>query len=156
VNPNAGITSRRFRCGDCNCSFKKKSDVERHESSVHHHLAPFFCREPGCTRVKGFTRKDNYNTHLRTVHQVSKDGSAFRGLGDIQQTHETLRREDKVKMFEGCSKRELVYLIMHETEKYENERERRMCVEDELRKIQQRSEEREDMWLNTLAAIRGG
>jgi len=72
---NARVTTpeKPFECHYCNKDFPKKADRDRHEASVHRgemSMPPGLhdCPERGCTRDKGFTRKDNLLDHLRRVH----------------------------------------------------------------------------------------
>jgi hypothetical protein len=65
-----------FQCRHCQKDFPKKADRDRHEASVHRnqmeeppHL--WDCTFKGCTRRRGFTRKDNLLDHLRRVHNKS-------------------------------------------------------------------------------------
>jgi len=75
VNMPLRVTTpeKPFECHYCQKDFPKKADRDRHEASVHRgemSMPPGLhdCPETGCTRDKGFTRKDNLLDHLRRVH----------------------------------------------------------------------------------------
>ncbi|KAE9365582.1 hypothetical protein N431DRAFT_102141 [Stipitochalara longipes BDJ] len=145
--------TNRFVCSSCSKPFRSQQDVDRHQSSVHDRSKPYVCRERGCRRShKGFTRKDNYETHLRCVHKKSsKDmnqvkmqaANTFSQMEPRKQTGE----EDN---FEGHSREKLTEMVMNEREKCKMELLRRQEVEEELKILRQRFEEREDMWLKLL------
>jgi hypothetical protein len=57
-----------YRCADCPQAFGYPKDLVRHRRCVHSdepHLR-FYCNIPTCKRV--FSRKDNYERHMRTRH----------------------------------------------------------------------------------------
>lgn len=65
-----------FDCRHCVKDFPKKADRDRHEASVHRGQMEkpprmFYCNVNGCTRPRGFTRKDNLLDHVRRVHNLS-------------------------------------------------------------------------------------
>lgn len=58
-----------FRCpvDGCSATFSRKSDLRRHDQSVHKGEKKFFCDKPSCIQKdKGFTRKDHFTQHLAT------------------------------------------------------------------------------------------
>lgn len=145
--------ANRFICSCCSRPFKSQNDVDRHRSSVHDKSAFYFCRERGCRRShKGFTRKDNYETHLRCVHKKSsKDTNQVKGqaaniFSQMDSRKET-REEDNL---EGYPREELTGIVMKEREKFKMEELRRQEVEEELKILRKRYEEREDMWMKLL------
>jgi len=69
--------SRSFKCkvSGCEVSCKRKSDLKRHEQTVHNPKQLFWCPEQGCTRSNSqdmvsrpFTRKDKRDDHVIKVH----------------------------------------------------------------------------------------
>ncbi|KAM5543935.1 hypothetical protein V8D89_002552 [Ganoderma adspersum] len=58
----------RFVCDLCNGSVARKSDFERHMRK-HTGKGLFYCKDPSCTHVDGFTQKSNLNQHIRSVHR---------------------------------------------------------------------------------------
>jgi hypothetical protein len=68
----------------------------------------------------------------------------------VQRIHKTPRKENQAGSSAKYSKPELVNMIALEKEKYESERQRRMLAEEELRKMRQRYEDREDMCLKIM------
>ncbi len=146
-------------CSHCSRQFKSQTYVARHESSVHHKSTPYFCSEQECSRSrKGFTRKDNYETHLRRVHGKSSKGAnqIKRRDGDVL-SHIGTGRETLVEDgLEGYSWEKLAAMAMNEREKFRMEQRRREEVEGELKNLRQRYDEREDMWLKFFIAKEGG
>jgi hypothetical protein len=143
----------RFVCNYCSKPFKSQNDVDRHRSSVHDRAVLYFCRERGCRRSnKGFTREDNYKAHLRCVHKYpSKDinqvkGQAVNILSQIDPRKETGEQNN----LEGHSREKLIEMLMNELENFKMEQLRRREVEEELKLLRQRYDEREDMWLKLL------
>ena len=68
-----GVSKKPFECHHCTKGFPKKADRDRHEVCVHRskmEIPPrlHICPEKSCTRIRGFTRKDNLLDHLRRVH----------------------------------------------------------------------------------------
>lgn len=65
-----------FGCSTCDRGFGSKSDLRRHQTTVHSqdtsHLV--YCTEAGCTRRgRGFSRGDNLKTHMKNVHGLDAD-----------------------------------------------------------------------------------
>lgn len=61
----------RFSCSMCDWKFGTRSDLERHESTVHSQGAArqWYCTDPSCRRGgRGFSRRDNFRKHMREVH----------------------------------------------------------------------------------------
>jgi hypothetical protein len=152
--PNAN----RFVCNHCSKPFKSQKDVDRHRSSVHDRSAIYFCSERGCRRShKGFTRKDNYETHLRCVHKKSsKDTNQVKGqAANILSQMDPRRETGEEDNLEGHSREKLTEMVMNEREKFKMGQLKRQEAEEELKILRQRYEDREDMWLKLLMA-KGG
>jgi hypothetical protein len=147
-----------FVCSYCSKRFKSRNDVDRHRSSVHDKSTPYFCSEQGCPRSrKGFTRKDNYETHLRHVHRKLSKGANQIMRQDINVvSHRGSRKEIRENGLEGCSWEKLAEIVVNEREKHRMEQRRRQEVEEELKDLRQRYEQREDMWLKLLLTKDGG
>ena len=58
--------SSRPQCSTCNTTFKRASDLARHEKK-HQARRAFKCLVPGCT-FKGSYRKDKLDAHVRSCH----------------------------------------------------------------------------------------
>ncbi|KAK5663806.1 hypothetical protein OQA88_9 [Cercophora sp. LCS_1] len=81
--PSATGSSRpRHVCTypDCNQSFKRNADLERHTNSVHvNPPGRYYCDYRRCPRHENhFTRQDHFRDHLRDLH---KEDLVRRGLG---------------------------------------------------------------------------
>ena len=57
----------RPRCPTCNTTFKRASDLARHEKK-HQPDRPFKCLVPGCS-FKGAYRKDKLDAHVKSCHR---------------------------------------------------------------------------------------
>lgn len=57
---------------------------------------------------------------------------------------------------EGHSREKLTEMVMNEREKFKMEQRRRQEMEEELKNLRQRYEEREDMWLQLFMTKEGG
>lgn len=57
----------RPRCSTCNTTFKRASDLARHQKK-HQPDRPFKCLVPGCS-FKGAYRKDKLDAHAKSRHQ---------------------------------------------------------------------------------------
>ena len=57
----------RPRCPTCNTTFKRASDLARHEKK-HQPDRPFKCLAPGCS-FKGAYRKDKLDAHVKSCHR---------------------------------------------------------------------------------------
>ena len=57
----------RPRCSTCNTTFKRASDLARHEKK-HQPDRPFKCLVPGC-KFKGAYRKDKLDAHVKSCHR---------------------------------------------------------------------------------------
>jgi hypothetical protein len=135
-----------------------QKDVDRHRSSVHDKSATYFCYERGCRRSqKGFTRKDNYETHLRCVHKkLSKETNQVKGRdGNILSQMGPRKETGEEDSLEGYSREKLTEIVMNERELFRMEQRRRQEVEEELKNLRQRYDEREDMWLKLLMIKEG-
>ncbi|KAI5795803.1 hypothetical protein EDC01DRAFT_653576, partial [Geopyxis carbonaria] len=70
----ASADKRLYPCKYCDKAFGKKGDIYRHEASVHRDrmMDPpeIWCQESHCLRKRPFSRRDNYNDHLRRVHSI--------------------------------------------------------------------------------------
>ena len=67
---NSTVTSTdssRPRCSTCNTTFKRASDLARHEKK-HQPDRPFKCLVPGCN-FKGAYRKDKLDAHVKSCHR---------------------------------------------------------------------------------------
>lgn len=109
----------------------------------------------GCRRQRrGFARKDNFEAHLRNVHKkLSMDTNQVEGRRDNTVSQMSQMRETSEDFdLEGYSKEELIEMVMNERDKCRMEQCKRQEVEEELKSLRQRHEEREDMWLKVLAA----
>ncbi len=71
-------------------------------------------------------------------------------------SHVGPRTEVREHGLEGCSWEKLAEIVMNEREKCKIEKQRRQEVEEELKNLRQRYEEREDMWLKLLLTKEGG
>ncbi|SAL97055.1 hypothetical protein [Absidia glauca] len=60
------IGRERHFCPNCNQSFTRKQDLNRHGNSAHSNQLAYPCPSPGCT--KRFARSDVMKRHLRNVH----------------------------------------------------------------------------------------
>jgi transposase-like protein len=150
--------TNRFVCNQCNKAFQSQSDLNRHRSSVHDKSSPYHCYVQGCRRrQRGFSRKDNYESHLRHVHRkLPKDTNQVKRRGDNIVSQMDPTRETRAEFgLEGYSREDLIEMLMDEREKCRMEQRRRQEVEEELRNLRQRHEEREDMWLEFLMAKEG-
>ena len=61
----------QFSCTTCDWRFGSRSDLERHESTVHWQgTSPlWYCTNMSCRRRgRGFSRRDNFTKHMRDVH----------------------------------------------------------------------------------------
>ncbi|KAI1013198.1 hypothetical protein LB503_001730 [Fusarium chuoi] len=56
---------RRWICGECQKRCRTRSELRKHELK---HSLPWHCDVTGCSRVKGFTSKNDLDRHKRTVH----------------------------------------------------------------------------------------
>jgi hypothetical protein len=113
----------------------------------------------GCRRrQRGFSRKDNYETHLRRVHEKSsKDTNQVKRGNDSIVLQMGPRSETGEEVgLEGYSREELSEMVVNEREKCRMEQRRREEVEEELKNLRQRYEVRDDMWLKFLTAKEGG
>ncbi|CCH57835.1 hypothetical protein TBLA_0A00350 [Henningerozyma blattae CBS 6284] len=59
---NNNLEQRKYRCNECFLTFKRSSDVRRHERT-HLTVVPHICKECG----KGFARKDALKRHANTL-----------------------------------------------------------------------------------------
>ncbi|CZR56834.1 uncharacterized protein PAC_06723 [Phialocephala subalpina] len=145
---------KRFVCNYCSRRFRSQKDVDRHRTSVHHKSAPYLCSEQGCRRSRqGFTRKDNYETHLRHVHGKSPKNAQQLERSDGLVGQSKVSTEEGL---EGLSTEKLAEMVMNEREKLRMEQQRREQLEEDLRNLRRRYEEREDMWLKFLVTKEGG
>lgn len=149
----------RFSCKNCGKSFQSQKDVDRHQSSVHDKSATHFCYEQGCSRFeKGFTRKDNLEAHLRRGHRkLSKNANRVKGQ-DRNTLSEIVDPEKEIGEgvdLEGYSREQLTDMVVNERERFKMEKQRRQEVEEELKSLRQRYDEREDMWLRLFATKEG-
>jgi uncharacterized C2H2 Zn-finger protein len=140
---------RRHTCGRCGVSFRSRKDVDRHHRSIHEKSTPYVCYEAGCHRSgRGFPRKDNYEKHLRNVHQKhSKSSNA--GIYYRREGKESDLTEHGL---EGYSRRQLVDMLVAERQQCRNQQNELQAAKDELMKLKNRLEQREDMWLKALVA----
>ena len=66
----SGVTNTdgcRPRCSTCNTTFKRASDLARHQKK-HQPDRPFKCLVPGCN-FKGAYRKDKLDAHVKSCHR---------------------------------------------------------------------------------------
>jgi hypothetical protein len=61
-----------------------------------------------------------------------------------------LSKTGEEEKLESYSREKLIEMVMNEREKFKMEQLRRQEVEEELKLLRQRCEEREDMWLKFL------
>lgn len=152
------LYANRFVCSRCSKPFRSQKDVDRHRSSVHDRSATYFCPERGCRRShKGFTRKDNYETHLRCVHKKSsKDADQVKAQAvNIVSQMDPRKEIGEEDNLDGHSREKLTEIVIKMREEFKMEKLRRQEVEEELKVLRQRYEEREDMWLRLLI-MKGG
>jgi len=65
VNPRP-----RLRCPECNLTFPRKYELNRHRSTIHDRKVSILCSVYGCSRVsKPFPRIDKFNEHFRKHHK---------------------------------------------------------------------------------------
>ncbi|KAH8880274.1 hypothetical protein GQ53DRAFT_774288 [Thozetella sp. PMI_491] len=111
---------------------------------------------------KGWSRKDNYERHMRTVHGPAATPRRLQCLSDSNELENeaepsTADRGKKLKTRESedelmdLSREELVERLKEEMTKSCEEKEKREKLEEEIRTIRRRNEEREDMLLKLLA-----
>lgn len=69
--PRPGVTDRvlpnplsRFQCSQCPATFTLKSNMDRHEKTIHFHCKKMQC--PNCAKL--FRDKTDLNRHLMSVH----------------------------------------------------------------------------------------
>lgn len=131
-------------------SFKTQNDANRHKATVHDKTTPYFCRESGCRRVKGFSRKDNFEAHLRNVHGIETNncgrGPALHSLSMTRELEPEDTRKRDVSL-RSLSRRELIEMFLKEREKCDVERRKRQELEAKLGEIRDKYEEREGMLL---------
>jgi len=145
-SPNS---NHRHACTQCNKRFGTRNDADRHLRSVHLKARPYICHETGCPRrEQPFSRKDNYQNHLLKVHRkppnrTNKSPALHKGK------KESRGREDDL---ESCSREKLVDMLVAERGLRRDDQRRLREVEDELRKLRHKMEERQDIWLKLLAA----
>lgn len=65
VNPRP-----RLQCPDCNLTFPRKYELNRHKSTIHDRKVSILCSVYGCSRVsQPFHRIDKFNEHFRKHHK---------------------------------------------------------------------------------------
>ena len=117
-------------------------------------LKPFPCEILDCPRrINAFTRKDNLQAHLREVHGVSsKDDGGDETAGNNQRRQEPPDNSGRIiDNLVNCSREELLQMVQLEQEKRRLEESKREQAENELAKLRQRFDEREDMWLTLIS-----
>ncbi len=145
--------ARQFSCALCELKFRSQSEIKRHRLAVHDKQRPFLCHEPGCNRnTKGFSRKDNFEVHVRNVHSVQPGDAGQSGKGgQLHPPSRTPKREHEMEdELRSRSRKDLIKVVLEERENCRIERRRREELEEELKNAKRRHEEREDMWLKIL------
>ncbi|UZP36041.1 hypothetical protein NXS19_003857 [Fusarium pseudograminearum] len=73
ATPTSG--EKRWGCRECQQSCRTRSELRKHELK---HTRPWCCNVSGCSRIKGFTSKNDLDRHKRTVHSdQTVSGRAF-------------------------------------------------------------------------------
>ena len=75
-------TSRSLVCPHPDCKdvlfrAKNPSDLKKH---MQHHLKPFKCQVPGCTRTEGFSTKNDLERHQKSIHKLAVRSSFDRSF----------------------------------------------------------------------------
>ncbi|KAK3367548.1 hypothetical protein B0H63DRAFT_83587 [Podospora didyma] len=127
---------------NCQATAKYRRDMIRHTDAVHKKAEAFFCHYSGCTRKKGFPRKDQLVRHEKTVHWQSFAQQDPR-LEERSTSPNASQRATpgSWEYFGGLASdsdsQTALTLQVHE------ERERRLEVERELKEVQRRLEEKD-------------
>jgi len=63
-------STTRYICADCPSTFSRKTDRDRHASSLHGAGPKFYCQIQGCRfGIQGFPRRDKLVDHMRKGHR---------------------------------------------------------------------------------------
>ncbi|PHH92840.1 hypothetical protein CDD83_4512 [Cordyceps sp. RAO-2017] len=123
IGSDSNMKGRGVRkCPHPGCPFRAKNnrDVQRHQLAVHDKSESFFCNHKGCSRRKGWPRKDSRDRHVKT-HAREREPS---------------EPKDAAGILLNPSYKEIL-LRLDQTEK-------------QLRELQKRYQEREDRLLRAL------
>ncbi|KAL2683393.1 hypothetical protein Neosp_007863 [[Neocosmospora] mangrovei] len=151
TNPNA---NKSASLDSCPFRAKTKRDVARHHLAVHEKTALFFCEHPGCTRRRGWSRKDSRDRHVNTVHgrqrgsplySVARINTVLSPRSEYAGQESPEPTEPAGAPAESLSKEEALRQL------YE-ERRMRLEVENQLQELRKRYEERDCMLLKFLAS----
>ncbi|KAI8717073.1 hypothetical protein NCS52_00781700 [Fusarium sp. LHS14.1] len=143
-------------CPNSGCPFraKTKRDVARHHLAVHEKTALFFCEHPGCTRRRGWSRKDSRDRHVNTVHGRQRDSP----LHSVARINTVLSPRSEYAGQESPEPTEPAGAPAESLSKEEalrqlyEERRMRLDVENQLQELRKRYEERDCMLLKFLAS----
>ena len=137
------MSTRKYACASCDRSFEKKSDLRRHENSLHDKKQMLFCQFPGCNRAtRGFSRKDNYDQHLQSHRATGQEPSTSK---------HTLRRRpvevfpENGQDFSRMSRAEVISMLQESERRLALEEEGRRRAEEELARLKARYDRLEEM-----------
>ncbi|RYP79041.1 hypothetical protein DL771_000019 [Monosporascus sp. 5C6A] len=142
-------------CPNPDCTFRAKTnrDVERHHLAVHEKKALFFCKQQGCTRKGGWSRKDLRDRHVKIVHgrqrdvplrSVTRTGTMLSPRPESAGCQPLKPKEPTGAEVESLSREEALRQL------YE-ERRMRLGAENRLQALRKEYEERDCMLLKILA-----
>lgn len=134
-----------LKCSDCKTEFKRKTDLERHQRSKHGGEPIYFCNHHNCKRSRiGFKRSDHLAQHLTGVH---KDGPV-REVEYVNQNVAPSSPKGNTVEAPGLAKKRKrdCYLSKDELlEELQQERAKRIELEQELHSVRKKHEERMDI-----------